>query len=81
MKIRGSTRVGTGGQTRHYSVRVVEGLPCGYILGAFFLGKHSSFIKFVGAGTFKPALQSPWVMFKSCGGGIPGKGVSVGAAM
>lgn len=38
------------------------------------MGKHITFINFVDKGALEPAPQSPWVMYISRGGGIPGKG-------
>ena len=39
-------------------VRVVEGLPFGFILGAAFMRHYSSIIDFEGAGSFKPTKDS-----------------------
>lgn len=40
------------------SVRVVEGLPIGFISGAGFIRRNGSIIDFIGAGVFKPTRDS-----------------------
>ena len=40
------------------SVRVVEGLPFGFILGAGFMRRNGSIIDFIGEGVFKPTRGS-----------------------
>ena len=50
---------------RNVLVRVVEGLPYGLLIGAALLGKHGSNISFSFGGGFKPAPESPWVVFLS----------------
>lgn len=60
-------------KVRNVSVRVLEGRPYGFILGASFLPKHGSVVNFAEGGGFKPAPESPWVPFLSCGGGVTSK--------
>ena len=50
------------------TVRVVEGLPYGLILGAAFLREHESVLNFAEGGGFKPAPESPWVPLRSMAG-------------
>ena len=52
-------------KARNVSVRVVEGLPYGFMFGASFLRKHGSVMNFAEGGGFKPAPESPWVPFMS----------------
>ena len=55
-------------RVRRMTVRVVEGLPYGLILGAAFLRQHGCILNFAEGGDFKPAPESPWVPLRS----IPG---------
>ena len=48
-------------RVRRVTVRVVEGLPYGLILGAAFLRQHNSVLNFAEGRGFKPAPESPWV--------------------
>lgn len=54
-------------KVRIVTVRVVEKLPYGFILGAAFLRKHGSIINFGNEGGFKPTPSSPWVPFLTQG--------------
>lgn len=54
-------------KVRNVAVRVVEGLPYGFIVGAAFLRKHQSVISFAEETGFKPSPDSPWVPFLSFG--------------
>lgn len=70
--VRDYTRVRAGGQypQHNVAVRLVEGLPHGFILGASFLRKHGSVMGLENGGTSKPAPESPWVLSMSRGGGV-----------
>ena len=53
---------------RRMTVRMVEGLPYGLILGAAFLRQNASVINFTERGGFKPAPRSSWVPPRSTKG-------------
>lgn len=55
-------------RVRRVTVRVVEGLPYGLILGAAFLRQHNSVLNFAEGRGFKPAPESPWVPLRSIAG-------------
>ena len=54
-------------QVRNVTVRVVEGLPYGMIVGAAFLRQNGSMINFADRGGFKPTPGPPWVSFVTAG--------------
>lgn len=61
-------------QVRNVTVRVVEGLPYGLIVGAAFLRQNGSMINFADAGGFRPTPGSPWVSFVTAGNQQAGEG-------
>lgn len=54
-------------QVRMLTVRVVDSLPYGLIMGAAFLREKGSVINFGNHGGFKPTPSSPWVPFLTQG--------------
>ena len=61
-------------QVRNVTVRVVEGLPYGSIVGAAFLRQNGSMINFSDEGGFRPTPGSPWVPFVAAGKHQSGEG-------
>ena len=74
MKIRGSAvipiRFHPMDRVRKVWVRVVDGLPCGFILGASFFRRNRSTLSFDGKLGFRPSPDAPWVPFVSNGDSI-----------